>query len=150
MEIYFVTTNKGKYEEIKEILSPVRLIQETRGYPEIQAQSLEDVVRYGLDHLPVKDTGVYLIEDSGLAIQNLRGFPGVYSAYIYQTLGVPGIIHLMTGVTNRKATFQSVLGLRDTAGAIHLFKGVCIGEIADHPRGKKGFGYDPVFIPKGS
>lgn len=132
------------------MLSPVRLIQEHRRYPEIQAESLEDVVQYGLEHLPVNSQGNYLIEDSGLSISALGGFPRVYSAYIYHTLGLPGILKLLEGETNRKATFHSVIGFRESTGSPQIFEGVCEGKITTHPRGEKGFGYDPIFIPTGS
>lgn len=145
--IYFVTSNKHKYEEIKKIIEyEIEMI--TIPYPEIQANELEEVARYGVEYLKNKIDGEFFIEDSGLFIETLNGFPGVYSSYVFKTIGNEGILKLMERKENRKAKFISIIAYYN--GSIKIFKGECEGEIAQEIRGNKGFGFDPIFIPKGS
>ena len=90
----------------------------------------------------------FIIDDSGLEVDALRGFPGVYSAYVYKTLGCAGILRLLTD-GDRAARFRCVIGLADGTGTRSL-TGICEGSIASAERGKEGFGYDPIFLPRGS
>jgi len=115
-------------------------------YKEIQADSLEEVVKDALNTINSIDNGVF-IEDAGLFIKALNGFPGVYSSYIENTIGNDGILKLMKDVNDRKAVFKSVIGFKGSD--IKIFEGEVKGEIALESRGTKGFGYDPIFIPEG-
>lgn len=90
----------------------------------------------------------FFIEDSGLFVEALNGFPGVYSAYVFKTLGYKGLLKLMEGEENRRAYFESVVGL-SFKGEVKIFRGRVYGTIAEKPQGDKGFGYDPIFIPDG-
>ncbi|MBC7081781.1 MAG: XTP/dITP diphosphatase [Thermoplasmatales archaeon] len=143
--IYFITSNKHKYEEIKKIVKNVKML--TIPYPEIQANELEEVVVYGIEYLKEKVDGNFFIEDSGLFIKSLNDFPGVYSSFVFKTIGNKGILKLMENKRNREAFFASVIGYYD--GKINLFKGICKGKIAREEKGNNGFGYDPIFIPEG-
>ncbi|MFO8051076.1 MAG: XTP/dITP diphosphatase [Thermoplasmatota archaeon] len=152
-KIYMVTTNPGKLKEIKSYLDPIGidlgLLEET--FVEIQADTLEEVVQYGLDRLSEELEGdLQLIkDDSGLFIEALGGFPGVYSAYVQRTISNPGILKLMEGADNRKAVFRTVMGYRMKGGGYALFRGECNGAISLEMKGRQGFGYDPIFIPDG-
>lgn len=151
MTIYFVTSNKGKFGEVKDILSSFYLVQKDIGYPEIQSSSLEEIIVFGLNYL--QDMGIekIIIEDSGLFIDAFQGFPGVYSAYIYQCIGSSGILKLMEGVANRRAVFRSMIGYSDNiSDEMTLFEGSCKGFISEALKGEQGFGFDPIFIPQGS
>jgi len=149
MRLVFVTSNKGKVEEVKKYLSPlgVEIVQKNIEYPEIQANSLEEVVAFGINWLKERIDEPFFIDDSGLFIESLNGFPGVYSAYVYKTLGNEGILKLMGGVNDRRAYFKSVIGFYN--GELHMFKGVVHGKITHEKRGNKGFGFDPIFMPEG-
>jgi len=151
VKISFVTTNKGKFAEIGEMLrsrghEPVHL---PIAYPEMQADSLEMVVIQGMEWLMKRYRTPILVDDSGLFIEALKGFPGVYSAHAYKTLRCDGILRLMKGVEDRSARFECVLGFMEPGGDLHLFKGVSKGLISEVERGTKGFGFDPIFIPEG-
>jgi XTP/dITP diphosphohydrolase len=141
--IYFVTGNRGKFEEAKGILGEVE--QRNIGYTEIQADSLEEVAAFGMREVSEKLEGPVMIEDAGLFIDCLCGFPGVYSAYVFDTIGNEGILRLMDGVTDRRAVFRSVLGYVEPGMEPILFRGELEGEIATGPWGLGGFGYDPIF-----
>jgi len=141
-----VTHNKNKFEEMRKIIPDLQMV--SMEYPEIQANSLEEVVDFALDYLAERIEGNFIIDDSGLFISSLNNFPGVYSAYVFDTIGNDGILKLMDGVEDRRAIFKTIIGAR-IEGQKFKFVGICHGHIAKGPRGTNGFGYDPIFIPEG-
>jgi XTP/dITP diphosphohydrolase len=152
--LYFITSNNGKVHEATEKLKPFnyKIIQKDYGYPEIQTETLEEVARFGVKHFHQKKIDhPFILEDAGIFIDALKGFPGVYSSYVYFTLGLDGILRLMKDVTNEKRTaqFKSVFAYGTTQGDIQLFVGTCEGNITKKKQGSKGFGYDPIFKPTG-
>jgi len=144
--IYFITSNMHKYLETRKIFRSHRLElgRISKNYTEIQADALEEVVKEALKRIKRKKV---FIEDAGIFIKALKGFPGVYSRYIEDTIGNHGILRLMRDVKERSAVFKSVVGYRDAE--IKLFNGEVFGSIAFEERGSRGFGYDPIFVPKG-
>lgn len=151
--ITFVTGNAGKVRELQALLEPLGLsvAQDAGGYPEVQADTLAEVAAEGARHLLGRLAPPFLLEDSGLFVDALRGFPGVYSRHALDTIGPAGILSLMAGVPagRRGAEFRTHLLYVDGAGRLHGFDGACRGHIADGARGSAGFGFDPVFVPEG-
>ncbi|NJE04220.1 XTP/dITP diphosphatase [Thermococcus sp. MV11] len=149
MRLAFITSNPGKVEEARKYFEPlgVEVYQLKVDYPEIQADTLEEVAEYGARWLAERLDGPFFLDDSGLFIDALNGFPGVYSAYVYRTLGVDGILKLMEGVEDRRAHFRSVIAYWDNE--LYLFTGRVEGEITREKRGTMGFGFDPIFKPTG-
>ncbi|HEX9340931.1 MAG TPA: XTP/dITP diphosphatase [Thermoplasmata archaeon] len=149
--IAFVTTNEGKFREVsaKLLEASIRIVREDRTYPEIQTDRLEKVVRFAATVLDDQIRGDYLIDDSGLFVDHLGGFPGVYSAYVYKRLGCAGILRLVDRASDRGAAFQTVFLLRQ-GGDHEVFHGETRGTIADRERGAGGFGFDPIFVPDGA
>ncbi len=152
--ITFVTGNPGKIDEMRELLDPlgIAVIQDDRGYPEIQHDELRGVTEAGAGYLMA--TGLeppFILEDAGLFITALKGFPGVYSSHAMKTIGVQGILDLMRDMEleHRDAIFRADLCYVDEEGHPHHFEGTCKGRIADRIAGDGGFGFDPVFIPEG-
>jgi XTP/dITP diphosphohydrolase len=141
--IYFVTSNKGKYAEVQAIFGEVE--QRDIGYAEIQADTLEEVALYGMLEVAARLHGPVMLEDAGLFVDALQGFPGVYSAYVQKTIGNAGILRLMEGQKNRSAYFKSVVAYAEPGMETVLFSGEVHGQIGFEARGKKGFGYDPIF-----
>lgn len=117
-------------------------------YDEVQTDRLEDVVRKGLDELRAKGLKDFVIDDSGMFVDALNGFPGVYSAYVQRTIGNRGILGLMEGREDRGAEFRCCIGC-DMDGETVIVSGICRGRILTEERGSGGFGYDPVFSPDG-
>lgn len=144
LKISFVTTNLGKFSEAQKKIKNIE--QKNFEYPEIRSENLKDVVAYGMDFLKEKIRKPFFIEDSGLFIAVLDGFPGPFSKYVYNKVGCKGILKLMMDEKNRKAVFKSVIGYYD--GKTTMFEGICEGRISTLMKGKSGFGYDPVFIPE--
>ena len=149
--ISFVTSNKGKLLEAKEKLSAVNIevIQKNLGYPEIQANNLEDVARFGAEYIQKKIDGPFILEDAGLFIDALNGFPGVYSSYVFHSIGCEGILKLLKDANDRKAIFRSVFAYGTPDETPMLFIGECRGRISNKKLGEHGFGYDPIFISDG-
>ncbi len=147
-DLTFVSTNPGKAREVAAVLRPfgLRVRWLRRELPEPQAPGLEEVVAAKLD--AVRDVpGRVLVEDSGLFIPSLHGFPGVYSAHFLKVWGFGPIFELLRA-RPRSAYFRTVAGLQDGRRR-NLFVGEVHGAIADRARGRHGFGYDPIFIPRG-
>lgn len=149
MDLDFLTSNPGKIAEARGIFEPlgIRVRPVRRVLPEPQADDLETVVRAKLAAVP--PNGRYqLVEDSGLFLDGLGGFPGVYSAYIYRIWKFEEILELLRD-RPRTAVFRTVAGLQKGRRR-RLFVGECRGSISRAPRGTRGFGFDPIFVPTGS
>jgi XTP/dITP diphosphohydrolase len=118
-------------------------------YPEIQAESLEITIIPGLQWLVSKFDRPVMIDDSGLFIDSLKGYPGVYSSHAFKTLGCEGILRLMQGIQDRSARFECCIGFMEPGSDPFIAKGVARGRISLELSGAGGFGYDPIFIPEG-
>ena len=151
-ELVFITSNKGKVTEATRYLKPLgyTVVQRDLGYPEIQADTLQEVALYGVAHVRTKLPSAFFLEDSGVFINALSGFPGVYSKYVFLTIGLPGVLHLMKEKIDRTAVFRSCIAYWAPGGEPQVFVGECPGTIASETHGTGGFGYDPLFMPRGS
>ncbi len=85
-----------------------------------------------------------IVDDTGLFIDSLNGFPGPYAAFVQDTIGNAGILRLLDGIPDRRARFITCIGYADSRG-VHVFSGILEGVIAYSGRGANGFGYDPIF-----
>ena len=94
------------------------------------------------------EQSVILVEDSGLFIETLGGFPGPYSSYVKEKLGLSGILELLRNNSHRKAKFMAAVGVHHN-GKNTFVVGTCEGSISLEIKGAEGFGYDPIFIPDG-
>ncbi len=160
--IHFLTSNEGKVSEAALHLEPLgyQVVQlHVDGIVEPQSDDLETVARAKIDqakaHLPTEDAWI-LVEDAGLFVTSLDGFPGVYSAYALQTIGCAGILRLLSHLHSedlkvesglRAAEFRAVACLHTPHGTM-VGHGTCPGRIAANVDGEGGFGFDPVFIPR--
>ncbi len=144
MSIRFVTGNKHKVREAQAALD-TSVEQFAYDYPEVQAADLESIVRYGgrAAFDAIEGTEPIIVEDSGLFIDGLDGFPGPYSSFVEDTLGIEAVWHLARRRGARAAAFESAVGYV-TADTVRTFTGRVEGRIVV-PRGDGGFGYDPIF-----
>ncbi|MBI2094539.1 MAG: RdgB/HAM1 family non-canonical purine NTP pyrophosphatase [Candidatus Omnitrophica bacterium] len=156
------TKNKDKLRELKRLLKGAKLRAlspaDFPGCPEaaetgrtFEANAKQKARAYS------KFTGsLALADDSGLRVDALGGRPGVYSA----RFAGPGctyednnrkLLRLLqkTPPSKRGAKFVCVVALYDAGKLVGVVRGECRGRIAQAPRGRNGFGYDPVFIPDG-
>lgn len=146
-KIIFVTGNAHKVREAREILSSVGISVEqiNCGYPELQESEIEKIAAFGAVWAADRLNSEVIVDDSGLFIGALNGFPGPYSAYVFDKLGNGRILKLMEGETDRKAAFRCVIGFCRAGEKARLFTGEVEGEISLEARGNGGFGYDPIF-----
>lgn len=148
-----VTSNEGKAREFAAALAGIswKVERVASPYEEIQADTLEEVAGASARQLFAEGAvpPPFVLEDAGLFIDALEGFPGVYSAYVFQTIGHQGILRLMEGIRDRDASFESRIALCVPGGDVELLSGSCSGTIPQAMRGSGGFGFDPVFIPEG-
>ncbi len=155
--VFFATGNIHKFNEARTILSGYGIavgMLKLKG-DEIQSESLKEIASksvqnaYNCVKLPI------FVEDAGLFIEELSGFPGPYAAYVYKTIHNNGILKLMAEAKNRKAKFQSVIAYCDDKTPCEpvCFDGESNGTITNaecKAEGNSGFGFDPVFRPDGS
>ena len=146
---FFVSSNVHKFFEAKDVLSQYRIgIAKLKvNVVEIQDSSIINIAIFSvLD--AVKNSGLpVFVEDAGLFIEELGGFPGPYSKYVFKTIGLDGILKLMKGIKNRKAYFISVIAFSSPEESSKYFIGKVRGKISINTRGDLGFGYDPIFEP---
>ena len=147
-EISFISSNIHKYQEIKVIFEHNPKIQVEhiqKHLKEIQADNLEDIAIFSLENLSIDSSRkYYFVEDSGLFIKSLKGFPGPYSSYVFNKLGNEGILKIMKNIDIREAYFQSTIALKTNTG-IFTFTGITQGQISKKIS-ESGWGYDPIFI----
>jgi len=147
---FLVTKNKNKVEEANGVLSAYGLFLEQANIEklEIQSEDLKAIAWTAALYAYRTLKAPVVVDDSGLFIEALGGFPGPYSSYVYRKLGVHGILRLMEGVDDRRACFRTVLAVI-IPPLDALFEGRVCGQITYEPRGDKGFGFDPIFVPGG-
>jgi len=154
-KLVFATNNAHKLSEVKAILSDYEIVSlsDINCFDDIPetADTLEGNAlikacyifeKYGLD---------CFADDTGLEVDALNGEPGVYSARYagedHNSLNnMMKLLDKLGENPDRKAHFRTVIALIE-GGKVQYFEGRIDGEIAHSPRGKAGFGYDPVFVP---
>jgi len=153
--VLFATSNGGKLEEARKILTPFGLSVEQHDGKgvEIQADTTGEVAVHASRAAAMAAGRPVLVEDAGLYVESLKGFPGPYSAHAFKTIGVAGILALLRSSRGRRvdraAMFVSSVSYCEPQGEPQLFEGSVPGTIAVSPRGSKGFGFDPIFLPQG-
>ncbi|ELY92916.1 RdgB/HAM1 family non-canonical purine NTP pyrophosphatase [Natrialba hulunbeirensis JCM 10989] len=146
MAIRFVTGNDGKAREARTYLDGIEAVEQVPyDYTEIQSDSLEEIALRGAEeaHAELEGGDPILVGDTGLFVDALGGFPGPYSAYVEDTVGVERLWRLVEPEDNHRARFKTVLGFTD-GERTETFEGTLAGTIVS-PRGDDGFGYDPIF-----
>ncbi len=147
-DLYFVSSNSHKYKEAKSILDSfgIRLGFFKLNLEEIQSNSLKEIAENKAKDAFSKCKKPIIIEDDGLFIDSLNGFPGPYSSYVFKTIGNKGILKLLS--SKRNAKFVSIITYCDKK-TLKTFDAKLDGTISKSQKGK-GWGYDPIFVPKNS
>lgn len=158
MDLVFASSNKNKVKEIRELIPPsINLlglsdINCNQDIPETAATIEGNALlkaRFVLQQYKLS----CFADDSGLEVEVLDGAPGVYSArYAGEEKNdlnnIKKLLNELSGKQNRSAQFKTVIALL-WEGREYCFEGIVKGKITEAPRGEKGFGYDPVFVPDG-
>lgn len=161
MQLVLATANPHKVEEIITILGPVvglTLLPRPEDVPEVEetGATLLENARLKARSL-CEATGMAAVaDDTGLMVEGLEGAPGVFSARYAGTSATyaDNVAKLLAelraaGTANRRARFSTVALVAYPDGGEQWAEGMVTGTIAERPRGTRGFGYDPVFVPDG-
>jgi XTP/dITP diphosphohydrolase len=146
--VFFASSNQNKFKEAMSILRKfgIQLKFLKFDLEEIQSDSLEEIAQHKANQAFSLCSKPVIIEDDGLFIKSLKGFPGPYSSFVFETIGNKGILKLLT--KDRKAEFRSIIAYCEERGDVMLFTANVTGKISSNMRGSK-WGYDPIFIPDG-
>lgn len=161
MTFILASNNKGKYLEFRQILEPmgIAVVPQAVAGVDLEVNETGDTFE---ENAFLKASAIMRVtrfpavaDDSGLCVDALSGAPGVFSARFgggkdwtdrqkYEYL-----LRQMEGITDRKAKFVCCICCVLTDGRTISARGECRGSILEQPRGRGGFGYDPVFVPEG-
>jgi len=144
-DLFFASSNVHKFNEAKKILDGFKI---NLGFfkcdlEEIQSHSLIEIAKDKSIKAFRKCKKPVIVEDDGLFIDSLNGFPGPYSSYVFKTIGNVGILNLLK--QKRNAKFISIISFYDKKNSAS-FESRLPGKISNKIIGE-GWGYDPIFIP---
>ena len=159
--LLLASRNKDKLKEIQQVLTPYDIeLKSALDYEHLEEveedqDSFEGNALKKARYVHQETGEPALADDTGLEVDALDGAPGIYSARYageqatYQD-NVDKLLATLDGIETDKRTarFRTVLALITGSQEV-LLNGVCKGTIISTPRGKGGFGYDPVFVPEG-
>jgi XTP/dITP diphosphohydrolase len=157
-EIILATNNKHKLKEVREILSPHKIVVYGLSDLNIKLPEVEENGKTYYENALIKAKAVQafttmpiIADDSGLEITALNNEPGLHSARYAESLGghdnaIKEILKRLEGKEDRSARFVCDIVLLNTDEKPLLFEGIAKGKIAEQKMGEGGFGYDPVFI----
>lgn len=145
MKITIVTSNANKAVEVAAFFQgAVEVDHVPLEIPESRSEDVGEIARAKAEYAYGQLKTPLIVDDTGLAIDALNGFPGPYAAYVQHAIGNAGILKLMEGLQERTARFTTAIAFANGSG-IRIFKGTLHGRICSSPRGDAGFGYDPIF-----
>ncbi len=145
MKLAFVTGNPHKAEEVAAFLEGTVAVEHVPlDCPEYRDDEVGPIAREKARFAYETLRRPLIVDDTGFFVNALRGFPGPYAAYVLNTLGNEGMLRLLEGAADRSAFFVTAVAYADADG-IRLFEGRLYGKVTSAPRGRGGFGYDPIF-----
>jgi XTP/dITP diphosphohydrolase len=164
MDVVLATRNKNKVREIREILSAADSgvnVYTLDDFPDIgeieeDGATFEENALKKAEHIAAATGIIAIADDSGLVVDALEGRPGVYSArYAGEDAddrqNNEKLLAELQGVPDDRRTARFVCCIAmGSKGQMKTFTGAVEGRIGHEPRGKSGFGYDPLFYPGGS
>lgn len=146
-ELTFITGNPSKAEQLERHLDhPVA--HKKLDLPEIQSLDLHEIVEHKAKEAYKQVGGLILVEDTSLLFKALGKLPGPLIKWFLTELDNAGLCKLLDSYEDRTALAAVCFGLYD-GKELKIFEGEVPGTIAAVPRGERGFGWDPVFIPEG-
>lgn len=148
LEITFITGNAKKAEELGRHLNhPVA--HQKLDVKEIQSLDLSEIIEEKALEAYKQIQKPVLVEDTSLTFSALGSLPGPLIKWFLQELGNDRLCKLVDGYGSRDAIAEVQFGLCLDGTNVLTFSGQREGVIAPVPRGEQGFGWDPIFIPKG-
>ncbi len=157
-EIILATNNKHKLQEVRQILSPHKIVVYGLDDLLLKPEEVEENADsyYGNALIKAKSvqaltTMPIIADDSGLEIEAMDNQPGLHSARFAKEKGghkeaIKYILSFLKDKDNRKARFHCDIVLLNEGDKPLLFEGIVEGRIAEEAKGDTGFGYDPIFF----
>ncbi len=152
MNIYFVTGNDGKFSEIKQYVPNIQKL-DYNGLSEIQNLDINEIIKHKLQtasNYVNDEKAILIVEDTGLYLKALNGFPGPFIKFMLGSINKDGIYKICERFNEFNAYAITAFGVFNSGSKdIKYFRGKVNGIISES-RGKNGFGWDSIFIPEGS
>lgn len=157
LKLVFATNNKNKLKEVRAMLTNFEIVSlaDINCFDDIPetADALEGNAILKADYITKKYGLNCFADDTGLEVEALNNQPGVYSARYAgeENNSEKNMSKLLTELgdnLNRNAQFKTVIALNINKKQF-IFDGICKGQILKEKQGISGFGYDPIFMPKG-
>ncbi len=150
MRVYFVTGNSMKFNEAKSILSGhgVEVVQKKLDIDEVQDKDPAKVSRLKakLAYNVLKEP--LLVEDTGLCIESMNGYPGTLVKHFFSAMGPQGLVRYLDG-KDRTADAVTVVSYCDSEGNVTSFEGRTSGRISETVKAGYDFAWDVIFVPNG-
>jgi inosine triphosphate pyrophosphatase len=144
--IYFITGNKNKLEEVRLVLPNVEQLD--IDLPEIQEIDAKEIIKNKLLEALNHAKGEFIVEDTSLYLDCLKGLPGPLIKWFLKTVGNNGLAEIAEKLGDDKAEAKTIIGYAKNHEEIFFFEGAIKGRIIK-PKGESNFGWDPIFLPDG-
>jgi non-canonical purine NTP pyrophosphatase (RdgB/HAM1 family) len=146
MTLYFITGNKNKFAEVSAVLPNVEQLD--IDLPEIQDIDAKEIIKAKLLEASNHKQAEFIVEDTSLYFDCLNGLPGPLIKWFMKTIGNDGLFNIVEKLGNVNAEAKTIIGYAKSPDEIYYFEGSIRGKIVS-PKGKSGFGWDPIFQPDG-
>jgi inosine triphosphate pyrophosphatase len=147
MSLYFITGNANKSSEAKSIIADLEQLD--IDLPEIQGLDPKLIIKEKLNEAFRHHKGQFIVDDVSLYLECLNGLPGPLIKWFMKSIGIDGIVKIAQLHGNTKASVSAIIGYAKIPDEIYFFEGSAQGQVVT-PRGKGGFGWDPIFLPDGT
>jgi XTP/dITP diphosphohydrolase len=141
VKIHCATSNPGKLLEFRLAAPDFEIVPVSLPALEETGRTFEENAILKARYYGAHVDGYLFVDDSGIEVDELGGRPGVDSAHFNSDW----LLEQLRGVEDRKARFVCVIALVRNGEPVKLFHGKVEGRVTHEPRGKNGFGYDPIF-----
>ncbi len=151
MKISFITQNKYKFQEVKEILNKFGIeVEQIKIEKPEDGKTIEEIAKNAAEVLSKKLNKTVVVEDTGVLFKAYDNFPGTKSKRIFDEIGFKGLLDKLKG-KSRKAEFKTVAAYCEPGKKALIFVGVVNGNIAEEVRmpDKDVMPYEKIFIPEG-
>ena len=144
--IYFITGNQNKFREVKLVLPNVEQLDIS--LPEIQEIDAKEIIRKKLLEALNYAKGEFIVEDTSLYLDCLKGLPGPLIKWFLKTIGNNGLVEIAEKLGDNRAEATTLVGYARNHKEVYFFEGAIKGRIV-RPKGEFNFGWDPIFLPDG-
>jgi inosine triphosphate pyrophosphatase len=145
-ELFFITGSDNKFREVSQIIPEIQQLK--LDLDEIQEIDAKKIIEHKLleARKTHKDRTSFIVEDTSLYLDCMKGLPGPLIKWFLHTIGNDGLYELTVKLKNNKAEARTLIGYY-SKGEIRYFQGIVKGKIASP--GQTNFGWDAIFVPEG-